>query len=307
MTEKSEADSEEREIHEDDAQKVQIEKDEKKVPFATFLESFPPSNMTAAYDLSERRYVHGVSLDNLIAVPDIDLFCENEKCNGIRVFRTPGIGQVLTNETWKYVFIEYECSNCLTSRKTYSLALKLDAENSPNGLAYKFGELPVFGPRTPSKLISLVGPDREDFLKGRRCESQGLGVGAFAYYRRIVENQKDRILDEIIRVSDKLSVPNEIIVKLKIAKNEQNFSKSVLPLKNAIPQVLLLNGRNPLTLLHSALSEGLHAQNDHECLNAAHDIRVVLAELSESLAQALKDKVELNAAISRLTQENNKD
>ena len=42
--------------------------------------------------------------------------------------------------------------------------------------------------------MKLVGPDRDDFLKGRRCENQGLGVGAFIYYRRVVENQKNRIL-----------------------------------------------------------------------------------------------------------------
>ena len=37
-------------------------------------------------------------------------------------------------------------------------------------------------------------------MKGRRCGNLGLGIGAFVYYRRVVENQKSRILDEIIKV-----------------------------------------------------------------------------------------------------------
>jgi hypothetical protein len=70
--------------------------------------------------------------------------------------------------------------------------------------------------------------------------------------------------------------------------------------KHGIPQGLLINGQNPLTLLHSALSEGLHEQTDEQCLQAAHDVRIVLNALVERLDQALKDEAELNAAIERL-------
>jgi hypothetical protein len=63
---------------------------------------------------------------------------------------------------------------------------------------------------------------------------------------------------------------------------------------------LLINGHNPLTLLHSALSKGLHAKTDEECLELAHDVRIVLTELAERLGQALKDEAELNTAVSRL-------
>jgi hypothetical protein len=53
-------------------------------------------------------------------------------------------------------------------------------------------------------------------------------------------------------------------------------------------------------LLHSALSEGLHAQTDEQCLELAQAVRVVLAELAERIGQALKDEAESNAAITRL-------
>jgi hypothetical protein len=70
--------------------------------------------------------------------------------------------------------------------------------------------------------------------------------------------------------------------------------------KDAIPESLRINGQNPLTLLHSALSEGLHALDDDTCLTYAHAIRLVLAELSERMAQILKDNNELNEAVSIL-------
>ena len=136
--------------------------------------------------------------------------------------------------------------------------------------------------------------DRDIFLKGRRCDNQGLGIGAFSYYRRIVENHKAQILDEIIRVATK--VAPGMVETLERAKSENQFLKAIESVKDSIPQSLLVNGHNPLTLLHSALSEGLHAQTDEQCLELAQAVRVVLAELAERIGQALKDEAELNAA-----------
>lgn len=50
-------------------------------------------------------------------------------------------------------------------------------------------------------MISLIGPDKELYLQGRRSESRGFGIGAFSYYRRVVENQKSRIIEEIAKAA----------------------------------------------------------------------------------------------------------
>jgi hypothetical protein len=116
----------------------------------------------------------------------------------------------------------------------------------------------------------------------------------------VIEDQKSRIFDEIIKVCTRLSAGQSIIDELVRAKEETQFSKAVDAVKLAIPQLLFINGHNPLTLLHSALSEGLHAQTDEECLEIATSIRVVMAELAERMGQALKDEAELSTAVSRL-------
>jgi hypothetical protein len=171
---------------------------------------------------------------------------------------------------------------------------------SEDGHCFKYGELPAFGPPTPARLIKLFGTDRELFLQGRRCENQGLGIGAFTYYRRVVENQKNRIFKEIIRVADKIGAPAAMLETLTSAMNETQFSKALDSVKDAIPQALLVNGHNPITLLHSALSGGVHEHTDEECLELAQAVRVVLVELAERLGGALKDEVELQTAVSRL-------
>ena len=123
---------------------------------------------------------------------------------------------------------------------------------------------------TPVKVVRVLGAEKDYYFKGRQSENQGLGIAAFAYYRRVVENQKNKIFDEIIRTVKKINPEDAVfIAELEAAKKENQFSKAVESIKHAIPQILLIDGHNPLTLLHSALSEGLHAKNDEECLEIA--------------------------------------
>lgn len=168
------------------------------------------------------------------------------------------------------------------------------------GQIVRVTEWPDFSFRTPAKVTSVIGPDRDLFLKGRKAESVGLGIGAFAYYRRIVEDQKNRLFDEIIRVARRLNAPAQMVSRLEAARGETQFSKAVDMVKDAMPESLLIKGQNPLKLLHNALSRDLHGASDELCLQVAHDIRVVLFALVERLPEALKDEDELNEALGRL-------
>ncbi len=269
------------------------------ISFVDFLQSTPPSQKKLVKNALRNRDGSSISLLYL-APPQLLLHCPTEMCTGPRAFRSTSVDLYIGKEEGeqKDVFSEYICSNCRQHQKRFSLNVEIGKERTAS--VYKYGELPSFGPATPTRLLKLLGDQKETFLKGRRCESQGLGIGAFSYYRRVVENQKNRILDEIIKVSTKLGATKESIAELERAKAEHQFLKSVESVKHGIPQTLLINGHNPLTLLHSALSVGLHDQTDEKCLELAHDVRVVLGDMSDRLSSALKDEVELNAAVGRL-------
>ena len=271
------------------------------VTFAQFLESYPPGQMIDVTHLFiKKQYQNGGSYWEL-GTPQLQLHCTDSACNGPRFFRyLEGEVEVKSGVTELLRFVTYICSNCRRSRKFYSIRAVREDKDQTSGRCYKFGELPSYGPPTPARLIRLFEDERETFLKGRQCENHGLGIGAFVYYRRVVENQKNRMLDEIIRVSEKIGVHADMIDILKAAKNETQFSKALASVKDALPQALLINGHNPLTLLYRALSGGLHEQTDEDCLKLAHDVRVVLVELADRIGQTLKDEAELTDAISRL-------
>lgn len=271
--------------------------------FAEFLESSPPNQVANISDLMAEKW-RGPNLDTYLKTPEIQLHCPEESCNGVRFHRCKE-GEYIELEPNDVtdIFISYLCSNCQNQAKTF--ALRTCRENSSNkGKMVKFGEKPTFGPPIPAKLLKLIGPDRDNFLKGRRCENQSLGVGAFVYYRRVVEHQKNRIFKEIVKVSEKIGAPKEKIDTLNAAIVETQFTKALDMAKDAMPESLLINGHNPLKLLYRALSEGIHNLSDEGCLGYATSIRVVLGELSERLSQALKDEVEITNAISRLLASN---
>jgi hypothetical protein len=262
-----------------------------------FLESAPPGSTMQIADLFGEGELNGSRWFYPLTTPDIQLYCES--CDGARYFHNVSNDRIwVQDKTLKEVFLTYLCRNCRATFKTF--AIRAGHTGLKAGEAIKFGELPAFGPVTPARVISLIGPDRDLFLRGRRGESQGMGIGAFSYYRRVVENQKGRIIAEIARVAQKLGGKPEMLETFKTAEKERQFSKAIEVIKDGIPDVLKIGGHNPLTLLHTALSEGLHEHTDKECLEIAQEIRVVLTELAERLSQALKEEAELKTAVSRL-------
>jgi hypothetical protein len=230
--------------------------------------------------------------------PDVQLHCES--CGGSRFFQCDDGTVHVQIDSWKFDFLYYSCRNCRKQFKTYAVAIKQKSERSTSAFAVKLGETPPFGPSTPPRVITLIGPDRELFLKGRRAEIRGLGIGAFSYYRRVVENQKGRIIEQIAKVAQKIGAKPDILAEFKAAASETQFSKAIDQIKHGIPEALLIDGHNPLTLLHSALSDGMHDRTDEECLEVAQHVRIVLTELAERLSVALKQDAELADAVTKL-------
>ena len=234
-----------------------------------------------------------------LLTPELRLHCTGKQCKGARIFACSDSPGDIYPERAADVFIEYRCRNCNEESKTYAVLLLL-AKDAAQLTAYKYGEWPPYGPHVPSRLIGLIGPDKGAFLLGRRSESQSMGIGAFAYYRRVVENQRGRLLDEIVKVAKQLDAPRKSLETLMSARGERQFGRAVEIMRPAFPEVLLIKGHNPFSLLHGALSEGLHAKTDQQCLELATSIRTILTELAERIGLVLREKRELNTAVTRL-------
>ena len=270
------------------------------IPIQTFLESIPPH---------ERRVVQapvhsGQHGRMVLDWPSIVLFCGYKECK--RIGRFDPTSEALEffyrdNRHFERVFLTYRCRNCEAVIKTYALEL-LFRNGSDNASFEKIGEDPRFGEPRLNMVGDVLDDEIEMFDRGYRSELEGLGIGAFAYYRRFVESHKDKIISEIRKVAVSQNLPQSILEALDRAATIREFSAAVEAIKEAIPDSIRINGANPLTLLHGALSAGIHNEDDVDCLSIAQDIRLILTELAERTSQALKSTTELNAAVTRLNQ-----
>jgi hypothetical protein len=264
-----------------------------------FLESYPLNNGQLVVDYYRDNPQKNTSYPYVRLAPVLRLYCP--KCEGIRNF----VGKWDEHTEFQVLdqavneFLVYNCKDCGEARKTFCIR---SAATKTKGVGYaiKIGEFPEAHVELPRSLKSLLGADYPIFLKGLTCEKQGLGIGAFTYYRRVVESQKSQLIAEILRVAEKLDAPEGVRAVLAQAAKEKQFSRAVDTVKDAIPQALLVDSHNPLKLLHDALSIGVHAETDENCLRIAHGVRMVLVDFSERLKLALEEQAELRSSISDL-------
>lgn len=191
--------------------------DENSISFSEFLLTVPPGETRTIEDLAPRRSEGIRGESHFLKWPELRLHCDNQSCNGARIFRRVSGGGVngSVESAPREFFMKFGCSNCRSETKTYSLWACRTTKDG-KGKARKYGEFPAFGPRTPNRLLRLIGKDREIFLKGRTSENQGLGIGAFGYYRRVVENQATTIFDEIIKVAERIGLDENANISISL-------------------------------------------------------------------------------------------
>lgn len=266
----------------------------KVLTFTEFLETYPVNSWRTVSEFC-------VDLQNGYdevrrMSPVLRLHCP--ECQGVRNFSGEWDREDCRAKDGKRNFLQYTCKDCEKTTKTFCLLSA--AERNSSGLVMKVGEYPEQHLDLPRSVNKLLGDDYSLFTKGLKCERLGLGIGAFTYYRRVVDSQKDHLIGEILRVAKKLAASPENIAKIEAARKQNSFDRAVETIKDAIPESLLVNGHNPLTLLNGALSSGLHAESDEDCLSIAHSIRLVLVDLSKRLKAALGEQSKLKSAISDL-------
>ena len=177
-----------------------------------------------------------------------------------------------------------------------TMTLSFQCQGCPKGLQKFYLEISYFKPgirkigQYPPWSISLEKP-LEKFLgehsklmkNGVICESQGYGIGAFAYYRRVLEEKIEGILEDIKRLLVTLGNNEHSIDLIKKAIASHQMEDKINIAKDGLPGNLRPEGINPLTIIYQALSRGIHAKTDEECIDQAIEIRECLSFLIETL------------------------
>lgn len=269
---------------------------ERPVPWKEFLELHPPSNKAVLVCNVE-------DITASLALPTLTLYCSSETCSAKMLFDSKSDRSNFKDGALN--FLVYRCKHCQNEIKIFAVLFG-KKETEKNRFVTKIGEHPAFGSPISAKLLRLLGDDKNLMLQGRQAENQGLGIGSFSYYRRIIENRWKTLLGKIIDIVKIVDPTNaNMIAELEALQKQKQFSQAINSVAPAIPQALLIDGQNPLLLLHKALSIGIHGLTDEQCLAYATDVRIVLSELVEKMSALKADDQNLKTSVRRLAQISN--
>jgi len=178
-------------------------------------------------------------------------------------------------------FFRYTCASCKKFDQDYLIRI-----GESGGSLRKIGQYPPFSINIPKGLRDIIGKYEQYYKKGRILENFSNGIGAYAYYRRIIEGIIDDLLDRIPKLMTG-EQKKEFEQNLIKAKKETRAKKKIGFVKDLVPESLKRGGRNPLQLLYEALSIGIHVEEEDIINDNATLIRETLEYL---IVKIIKDE-----------------
>lgn len=178
-------------------------------------------------------------------------------------------------------YFEFLCVSCKKSRYEYCVNQEVNTDTIK---IQKFGELPRKKLERDKLLQKFFSDDLDCYEKAIVCLSNGYGIAAFAYLRRIIENNILKLLDMLQEEVNNSGGNVDIETALVELRKESPMSDKIKVANNALPVYLKSDGLNPLGKLYGILSEGVHKLSDEECLKRAEIIKECLKYLISELA-----------------------
>lgn len=242
---------------------------------------------------------------------DLNLPVLNFRCSTCRSVQSYALEAAQSNKRGSYVssghyfflvgcsiWVSYQCVSCKSER--YDFLLMVDSDGK---WIQKIGQWPDYkidiSPALQRTLSRLGRGALPLYRKGMANEAEGYGIGANAYYRRIVERVIQKLLDDMTKMVDE-SHSQDFIQAVEDAKNQQHASDKIALVKDMLPSTLRPGGLNPLGTLYQELSENIHAMTDAQCLEHAREIRTVLEFLVQHIEQNKEQRQDYIESMAKL-------
>lgn len=199
--------------------------------------------------------------------------------------------------------VRYTCSSCNRGVYVFLIYFGYEAKNAEKETEIylqKVGQIPAWSIAMNKDLEGVLGDNAKYYKNALVCESQGYGIGAHAYYRRIVEDVIGELLESVaehISSKDELAHYNEAMESVRKTRVAQEKIELV---KDLLPASLRPNGINPLQVMYDELSEGIHYNSDEECLESADAIRMSIAYLASQVMKKKMDHRDFSDSIQKI-------
>jgi hypothetical protein len=210
------------------------------------------------------------------------------------IWKTVNIGGGYRDIDTRTVFLIFICAACRKFERTFTIY-----HNRELKTLEKIGQNPSWTISIDQELAEALGPLETIYRKGLICESQGFGIGAYSYYRRIIEIKIDSLLTDISKLLDD-EKKGEYNAALEQVRKETQAAKKIELVKELLPGSLRPQNLNPLDILYGALSEGIHSMSDEECLELAGEIKHVMSYLIQRIGAINKETANFTSGMRKI-------
>ena len=142
--------------------------------------------------------------------------------------------------------------------------------------------------------------DLDNYEKAIICLSLGYGVAAFAYFRRVVENNINGLLDLVQEDAKFSGADTKITAALAELWGNPPMKEKIKIANRALSAYLNPDGLNPLGRLYEVLSEGVHNLPEEECLSKAKETSDCLAYLVSELTSRKEHRARFKSTVGKL-------
>jgi hypothetical protein len=202
-----------------------------------------------------------------------------------------------------YLHIVYQCQNC---QEFNTLFVVYFGENDKGFYIKKVGQDPPLSIQPPSDVSDFLNERQlKLYSKGLSCESQGYGMAAYSYFRRIVEETIDKLINGLKKLAEE-DGDEELIKQIDKALAMKNASEKIDLLKEYIPTSLKPGGQNSFGLLYGQLSEGIHSLDESECLERASAIKAMMNFLIKRINSENAENAVFIKSVKKLNSQKNK-
>ena len=235
-----------------------------------------------------------------LVIDEIDEFCET--CLQVRPFHDMrsrggiGHGPIEYIKTGISGF-SFTCVSCRKDKHMFDVH-KTVADGKIT--LEKFGQWPRKKLERNKDLQKFFKDDADCYQKAMVSLSNGYGIAAFAYFRRIVEKQISKLLDLIETDATASDLGDSLLESINNLRKESPMSDKIKIARTALPTYLQPNGLNPLGKLYKVLSEGVHGYSDEECLEQAESTKACLVFLISELSTRQENREKFKKMVGSL-------
>lgn len=178
----------------------------------------------------------------------------------------------------------YTCRNCGASQQHYQFIWR---EKEKYNVFIKVGQYPVLSIEPSPELQKALGSEDSSLYKKSLINFQfGHGIGAVAYFRRVLENKINALLDLIADAARNENASAELLTTLEAVMSSHRVEDKIKVASEVLPAHLKPGGHNPLDKLYAPLSAGLHGESDDQCLPTFADAKFVFEYLFKNLTES---------------------